>query len=79
MGWATGSEIAERLWKELRPFLPSDERALARTSKIIVDVFEEYDADDWGYQLTDTDSLYYIYMKLNEPEEFKELMKELYD
>ena len=78
MGWATGSEIAERLWKELKPFIKS-ERALAKTSKIIIDVFEEYDADDWGYQLQYKDSLYYTYMKLNEPKEFKELMKELYD
>ena len=78
MGWATGSVIAERLWKELKPFIKS-ERALAEVSKRIYKVFEEYDADDWGYQLTDKESLYYTYMKLNEPEEFKQLMKELYD
>ena len=78
MGWATGSEIAERLWKELKPFIKS-ERASAEVSKRIYKIFEEYDADDWGYQLQYKDSLYYTYMKLNEPKEFKELMKELYD
>ena len=79
MGWSEGSIIAEELWYNLRPFINKDERTLAEVSKRIYEIFENRDADDWGYQLTYKDSLYYTYMKLNEPEEFKELMKELYD
>ena len=79
MGWSEGSIIAEELWNNLRPYINKDERTLKEVSKRIYKIFEEYDADDWGYQLTDKNSLYYTYMKLNEPKEFKELMKELYD
>ena len=79
MGWASGSEIADKVWKKITPFISLDERSLAEASKRVYETFEEYDADDWGYQLTDKESLYYTYMKLNEPKEFKELMKELYD
>lgn len=79
MGWATGSEIAEEVWNNIRSFINKDERTLAEVSKRIYEIFENRDADDWGYQLQHKDSLYYTYMKLNEPKEFKELMKELYD
>ena len=79
MGWSEGSIIAEELWDNLRPFVNKDERTLKEVSKRIYKVFEARDADDWGYQLQYKDSLYYTYMKLNEPKEFKELMEELYD
>lgn len=76
MGWATGSEIAEELWNKLQPYLKQGNEKYV--SKIIYDIFTEHDADDWGYQLQDKESLFYTYMKLNEPEEFKELMEEMY-
>ena len=79
MGWSEGSIIAEELWNNLRPFINKDERTLKEVSKIIYEAFEARDADTWDYQLQYKGSLYYTYMKLNEPKEFKELMKELYD
>lgn len=79
MGWARGSAIADKIWKAVKSFIKDDERTYAEVSKRIYEIFEENDADDWGYQLTDKNSLYYTYMKLNEPKEYKELMKELYD
>ena len=79
MGWAEGSVIAEEVWNIIKHYIGKDERTLAEASKRVYETFEEYDADDWGYQLTDKESLYYTYMKLNEPKEFKELMKEMYD
>ena len=79
MGWSEGSIIAEELWNNLRPFINKDERTLQEVSKRIYEVFVARDADDWGYQLQYKNSLYYTYMKLNEPKEFKELMREMYD
>lgn len=79
MGWAEGSIVAEELWNALCPCINKDERTLAEVSKRIYEIFESRDADDWGYQLERKDSLYYTYMKLNEPEEFKKLMREMYD
>lgn len=79
MGWSEGSIIAEEVWNIIKPHIGKDERTLAEVSKRIYEIFESRDADDWGYQLEYKDSLYYTYMKLNEPKEFKELMREMYD
>lgn len=79
MGWAEGSTIADRVWRVVESFIKKDERAYAEVSKRIYEIFEEHDADDWDYQLLYKGSLYYTYMKLNEPEEFKKLMREMYD
>jgi hypothetical protein len=79
MGWAEGSIIAEEVWNIVKPYIGKDERTLAEVSKRIYEIFESRDADDWGYQLQYKNSLYYTYMKLNEPEEFKKLMREMYD
>ena len=79
MGWAEGSTVANEVWGILKPYINKDERTLAEASKRIYEIFENRDADDWGYQLQDKNSLYYTYMKLNEPEEFKSLMREMYD
>lgn len=69
MGWATGSEIADKIWKKIVSFIPSDERGLAEVSKRIYETFEEYDADDWSYQLQEEGSLYETYLRLNNPKE----------
>ena len=79
MGWANGSYVAEKVWKAVKSFIEKDERAYAEVSKRIYEIFEENDADDWSYQLLYKGSLYYTYMKLNKPEEFKKLMREMYD
>ena len=76
MGWSNGSEIADKIWRGIKPFIPSDERALAEVSKRIYKIFEEYDADDWFYQLFEEDSLYETYLKLNKPKEYKDLKDE---
>lgn len=71
MGWASGCEIAEELWEKLKPFIPSDERGLAAVSKIIYDIFDNRDADDWGsYDFKG--SLFRTYAELNEPELLEE-------
>lgn len=79
MGWAEGSIIAEEVWSIIKHYIGKDERTLAEVSKRIYEIFESRDADDWGYQLQYKNSLYCTYMKLNEPEEFKKLMREMYD
>lgn len=79
MGWAEGSTVANEVWNILKPYIKKDERTLAEASKRIYEIFENRDADDWEYQLLYKGSLYYTYMKLNEPEEFKKLMREMYD
>lgn len=78
MGWSEGSEIANRVWKVIKPYVHHNDQAYAILSRKIIEIFEEYDADDWSYQLQEKDSLYETYLKLNEPEEYKELM-ELYE
>lgn len=79
MGWSKGSIIAEEVWSIIKPYIGKDERTLAEASKRVYEIFESRDADDWGYQLQYKNSLYYTYMKLNEPEEFKKLMREMYE
>lgn len=45
MGWASGSELANELWLEIKPFLsPADHEELAC---LIYERFCDYDADDW--------------------------------
>ena len=69
MGWATGSGIAEELWKSIKPYI--NIKDYGAVSKIIVEKFEEYDADDWVVEYGD-DCFYYTYLSLNNPEELKE-------
>lgn len=77
MGWASGSEIADKIWKAVKSFINKDERTYAEVSKRIYEIFESRDADDWGYQFYEKGSLYETYLRLNEPEEYKELSEEL--
>ena len=72
MGWATGCEIAEELWEELKPFIPKDERGQAAVSKIIYEIFDNRDADDWS-SYNFEGSLFRTYAKLNEPELLEDL------
>lgn len=77
MGWATGSEIANKVWEAIKPCIASDERMQAEVSKRIYEIFTDYDADDWSYWLQEKGSLFETYLRLNEPEEYKEYMKEM--
>ena len=77
MGWATGSEIANKVWEVIKHFISSDERMQAEVSKRIYEIFTDYDADDWSYWLQEKGSLFETYLRLNEPEEYKEYMKEM--
>ena len=69
MGWSSGSGIAEELWRKLKPYI--DGKDYKEVSKIIVDKFEEYDADDWEVEKSH-DCLYYVYLLLNNPKELEE-------
>lgn len=43
MGWASGSELAERVWGEVREFIPDDKRK--NVANEIIDAFEDMDCD----------------------------------
>lgn len=72
MGWASGSRIAEELWAKLQPYFKDDKEK--QISKIIVELFEREDADDWDY--FDDEGVYLTYLKLNKPKEYKELLED---
>lgn len=60
MGWASGSYMAEELWREISDMINDEDKADA--AKIIFDLFEDHDADDWNgdselVQLADPDWL----------------------
>lgn len=48
MGWASGSEAADRLWKKVKPRIPAEH--YQRVAEAIVSTFEDLDADDWDYE-----------------------------
>lgn len=75
MGWSEGSEIAERVWKVIKKYIKAKDYKVV--SKKIYEIFEEYDADDWGYLLQEKDSIFYTYLKLNDFEQFEELHEEI--
>ena len=77
MGWASGSDIADKVWKAVKSFINKDERTYAEVSKRIYEIFAENDADDWSCQFYEKGSLYETYLRLNEPKEYKELSEEL--
>ena len=61
MGWASGSYMAEELWRDISEFV--DEEHKKEAAKIIFDLFEDHDADDWNgdselVQLADPDWLH---------------------
>lgn len=68
MGWAAGSEVAEKLWMKIRPYIKEED--YKNITNIIVSTFEEYDADDWDIVYAE-DCLYYVYLKTNYPRELK--------
>ena len=69
MGWATGCEIAEDIWENVKVFISEDKYKEA--SKVIYEIFDSMDADDWGsYDFEG--SLYRTYVELNEPELLEE-------
>jgi hypothetical protein len=45
MGWASGSQLAEDLYADIRKHIPKAKRA--KVAEKIIAAFENYDADDW--------------------------------
>lgn len=43
MGWASGSELAEQLWEEIRDYIPKKDRIAAATR--FIEAFEQADCD----------------------------------
>jgi hypothetical protein len=46
MGWASGSELANSIWKKIRPLIEESKRKFV--AKQIFDKFCDEDADDWS-------------------------------
>ena len=69
MGWATGCEIAEEIWENVKVYV--DESRYKEVSKSLYETFCNMDADDWSsYDFEG--SLYRTYAELNEPELLEE-------
>ena len=64
--WKNFDSLQE-LWEKLKPFIPKDERGQAAVSKIIYEIFDNMDADDWG-SYDSEGGLFRTYAELNEPE-----------
>lgn len=47
MGWASGSQLAEGLYADIRKYIPRGQRK--NVAEKILDHFEHHDADDWDY------------------------------
>lgn len=43
MGWASGSELFEWVWEDVRPFLPTQERTKVAVN--LIKAFEAFDCD----------------------------------
>lgn len=43
MGWASGSEVGDQIWNNIRGFIPQGSRAEA--AKIVIDALESQDCD----------------------------------
>lgn len=71
MGWASGSYLCEGIWKDIKKYIPKDkqEKVSAKLCKHFVD----NDADDFEFK---KGSPYYNYLKLYEPDYFKEITEE---
>jgi hypothetical protein len=50
MGWASGSQLAEELWKELKKMVPS--MLHKKLAKLLYERFSDADADDWDTSAT---------------------------
>ena len=65
MGWATGCEIAEEIWENVKVYV--DESKYKEVSKSLYETFCNMDVDDWrSYDFEG--SLFRTYVELNEPE-----------
>lgn len=69
MGWASGSYMAEDMWDNIKKFI-RPKYTQPTVARIIVDAFEDGDADDWS---CGKDSLY----ETAYPEKCQELEEEL--
>jgi hypothetical protein len=45
MGWASGSELADQVWRQVRKHVPENKRKAV--AQKIIRLFEHHDADDW--------------------------------
>lgn len=45
MGWASGSQLGEKVWDVVRGWVPPNQRQAVATE--IYELFEAEDADDW--------------------------------
>lgn len=71
MGWASGSELATDIWKDIKPYIK--EENLKQASKSIYQTFNAMDADDWCWQATQKGELFYDYLKLNYPKVWQKI------
>lgn len=71
MGWASGSYMAEELWRKLRPVIRPEDYKLA--SKVLFETFNNNDADDWSFEDNNYDNLLFVYLKYNNANELKEI------
>lgn len=55
MGWASGSYLAEAIWRKLKF---DNEETKKIFAKVIYEEFCNHDADDWDFE---KDSLYWTY------------------
>lgn len=71
MGWSSGCELAEGIWKDLKGLIPQNQ--IHKTAVKIYDRFCDNDADDWEFK---KGNLYYTALKLKDPESFKQYIDE---
>lgn len=57
MGFASGSYAAQDIWKAVKKYVPPKHQQ--KVAKIIVDEFENLDADDWSYEPGDVYAVAY--------------------
>ena len=67
MGWASGSYLAEEIWKEIKDILPNDKKEQLAVK--IYDAFCDADADDWEFE---EGNLYTTVLKKAYPEDYAE-------
>lgn len=47
MGWASGSQLAEQIFKRLKKIVPKGDHKIV--AQILYEEFSNEDADDWDY------------------------------
>lgn len=73
MGWASGSEIAEELYSQLKPMIK--EECFNEFIKVLYTTFEYRDADAFEFEESE-DCLMYMYYKLWKPDELQKMLED---